>query len=395
MTSTPASPRTASSPDDLGSGLFTSGKIITIDLSQSKPSPSYDIIIGDSILSETGTLIRIRLGQKRCMIITDSHVGPLYHARLEAFLAASGHTVLPTLTIQAGESSKNFATLQNALEHMLANGIDRKTLIIALGGGVVGDLAGVAASLAMRGLDIVQIPTTLLAQVDSSVGGKTGIDTPYGKNTVGAFFQPRLVIADVSLLDSLPVRELRAGYAEIVKYGLIKDKSFFEWCEANGQQVLNGGRVAQIYAVGASCDHKAKIVAKDERETGERALLNLGHTFGHALETALGYSSNLLHGEAVAIGTVLAFRLSAQLGLCPEADVARVRDHFIASGLPVVPPPASYDIDQLMSLMAQDKKAEAGKMTLILARGIGQSFITRDIDAESVRNIWQLTLKTP
>lgn len=395
MSSIATSPQTASSPDKASQAYFASGKIITIDLSQTKHTPSYDIVIGDNILSEAGTLIKIRLGQKRCLIVTDTHVSPLYLARLEAVLATSGHSILPTLIIPAGESSKNFETLQIALGHMLENGVDRKTLVIALGGGVVGDLAGVAASLVMRGIDIVQIPTTLLAQVDSSVGGKTGIDTPFGKNTVGAFLQPRLVIADVSLLDSLPPRELRAGYAEIVKYGLIKDKNFFDWCQANGRSVLNGDRIAQIYAVGTSCNHKAKIVALDERERGERALLNLGHTFGHALETALQYTDTLLHGEAVAIGTVLAFQLSAYLGLCSQADVTAVREHFVACGLPVTPPQATYDIEQLISLMAQDKKAEAGKLTLILTRGIGQSFIMHDVDRGAVRNIWQAALTAP
>lgn len=295
---------------------YASGKIVPIDLSGTKGSPSYDIIIGDSILSEAGTLIAVRLGKRRCLIVTDSNVGPLYLARLEAILGAAGHILLSAITVPAGEASKDFTNLQSVLHQMLASGIDRNTLVIALGGGVIGDLAGLAASLVMRGVDVVQIPTSLLAQVDSSVGGKTAIDTEYGKNTVGAFYQPRLVLADVSLLDSLPEREIRAGYAEVVKYGLIKDAAFFEWCRANGAKLLNGDREAQIYAVNTSCVHKAKIVAADEREAGERALLNLGHTFGHALETALGYGASLLHGEAVSIGMVMAFKLSAQLGLC-------------------------------------------------------------------------------
>lgn len=368
---------------------FTQGKIVTIDLSGTKGAPSYDIVIGDSILSEAGTLIAMRLGKRRCLIVTDSNVGPLYGARLEAVLGVAGHTTLPRITVPAGESSKDFATLESVLDQMLASGLDRKTLIIALGGGVVGDLAGVAASLAMRGVDIVQIPTSLLAQVDSSVGGKTGIDTKYGKNTVGAFYQPRLVLIDVAVLDSLHEREMRAGYAEIVKYGLIKDAPFFNWCRANGAKLLNGDREAQIYAVSTSCQHKAKIVAADEREAGERALLNLGHTFGHALETITGYGNLLLHGEAVSIGMVMAFKLSAQMGLCSHTEAYDMRDHLSGLGLPVTPPTFSnYSIDELINLMKQDKKAEAGKLTLILAHGIGKAFISRDVKDEDVRAIW-------
>jgi 3-dehydroquinate synthase len=368
---------------------FTQGKILSIDLSGTSRTPSYDIVIGDSILSEAGTLISVRLGKRRCLIVTDSNVGPLYAARLEAVLGAAGHTTMQTLTIPAGEDSKNFPTLESTLNQMLAAGIDRKTLVIALGGGVVGDLAGLAASLVMRGVDVVQIPTSLLAQVDSSVGGKTGIDTDHGKNTVGAFYQPRLVIIDVAVLDSLPEREMRAGYAEVVKYGLIKDAGFFEWCRANGAKLLNGDREAQIYAVSTSCAHKAQVVAADEREAGERALLNLGHTFGHALETATGYGNLLLHGEAVAIGMVMAFKLSALLGLCSHTEAYDVRDHLASMGLPVTPPAFAYDVDKLMELMAQDKKAESKKLVLILAKGIGKAFISRDVKDAEVRDLWK------
>jgi 3-dehydroquinate synthase len=369
---------------------FTQGKVVPIDLSGTKGAASYDIVIGDSILSEAGTLIAVRLGKRRCLIVTDSNVGPLYRARLEAVLSTAGHSLLPAITVPAGEASKDFATLQSVLNQMLASGLDRKTLVIALGGGVVGDLAGVAASLVMRGVDIVQIPTSLLAQVDSSVGGKTGIDTEHGKNTVGSFYQPRLVLIDVAVLDSLPQREMRAGYAEVVKYGLIKDAPFFDWCKAHGNKLLNGDRQAQIYAISASCTHKAKIVAADEREAGERALLNLGHTFGHALETILGYGNLLLHGEAVSIGMVMAFKLSAQMGLCSHTEAYDVRDHLSSLGLPVTPPAFSgYDIDELMNLMKQDKKAEAGKLILILARGIGKAFITCDVKDEDVRDMWK------
>lgn len=368
-------------------------RVVSIDLSDAPRPKSYDIVIGDNLLGEAGRLIADALGHRRCLIVTDSHVAPIYQQRLEAVLVTAGHTLLPTQIVQAGEASKDYATLQKLLDQILAAEVDRKTLLIALGGGVIGDLVGVAASLAMRGMDFVQIPTTLLAQVDSSVGGKTGINTAAGKNTVGAFYQPRLVLADVSMLDSLPQRELLAGYAEVVKYGLIKDAPFFNWCRTNGARLLRGDREAQIYAVGVSCEHKAKIVAADERESGERALLNLGHTFGHALETILGYGQQLLHGEAVAIGTVLAFRLSARLGLCPHADAYDVEDLFKNAGLPVQPPRHSYDIDQLMNLMAKDKKAEGGKLTLILAKGIGQSFVARDVNAAEVRALWTDVLK--
>jgi 3-dehydroquinate synthase len=370
-----------------------SARVVPIDLSSVSGPSSYDIVIGGNLLADAGSLIRERLGHKRCLIVTDSVVAPLYLNRLEAVLAAAGHFVLPTLIVAAGEGSKSFETLQKLLDQILASGVDRKTLIVAFGGGVVGDLSGFAASLVMRGLDFVQVPTTLLAQVDSSVGGKTGINTAAGKNTVGAFYQPRLVVADVSLLDSLAHRELVSGYAEIVKYGLIKDAPFFSWCRINGGRLLNGDREAQIHAIGVSCEHKAKIVEADEREAGERALLNLGHTFGHALETITGYGQLLMHGEAVAIGTVMAFKLSARLGYCPHAEAYAVQDHLAEVGLPVTPPVFAYDIDQLMALMGQDKKAEGGKLNLILARGIGHAFLSRDVNAKEVRALWEDTLK--
>jgi 3-dehydroquinate synthase len=368
---------------------FTPGKIVRVDFTDAASTPSYDIVIGNSILSEASTLIRLRLGTRRCVIVTDSNVDPLYRARLEANLAAGGHDVLTPVVVPAGEANKNFAQLQILLEKILAANIDRKSLIIALGGGVVGDIAGLAASLVMRGIDYVQIPTTLLAQVDSSVGGKTAIDTDHGKNTVGAFYQPRLVLADVTLLDSLPAREMRAGYAEVVKYGLINNPAFFRWCVTHGGQLVNGDHDAQIHAVGVSCAAKAKIVAEDERESGVRALLNLGHTFGHALEAVTGFGNVLVHGEAVALGILLALRLSVRLGLCPQKDYDDVHAHFTAVGLPTKAPAINYDIDRLMEFMAQDKKAEGGKITLILLRGIGQAFVARDTDAKDIRAVWE------
>lgn len=353
----------------------------------------YDIVVGDNLLAKAGTLIHVKLGVRRCVIVTDENVAPLYLQRLEAVLAASGHELLPSIVVRAGEGSKSFEGLTYVLDNLFQRGVDRHTLVIALGGGMVGDLAGFAASLVMRGIDIVQIPTTLLAQVDSSVGGKTGINTAHGKNTVGTFHQPKLVLADVTTLDSLPEREMKSGYAEIVKYGLIFDAGFFQWCETYGSQLLRGDRQAQIFAVSKSCEHKARIVAIDEREAGERALLNLGHTFGHALEASTGYGNRLLHGEAVAIGIAMAFRLSSNLGLCPVSDYQRIQAHFQKIGLPLTPPPYTYDIERLLDYMEQDKKTQFGKLTLILARGIGQSFISRDINSDSVRTLWKELLE--
>jgi 3-dehydroquinate synthase len=299
---------------------------------------------------------------------------------------------LKTIIIPVGEASKNFSQLESILNELLALSVDRKTLIVALGGGVVGDITGFAASIALRGLDFMQIPTTLLAQVDSSVGGKTGIDTPFGKNTIGTFYQPRLVLADVTMLDSLPEREMRAGYAEIVKYGLISDREFFRWCTTHGGQLLNGDHEAQVHAVGYTCSAKAKIVADDERETGKRALLNLGHTFAHALEAATGFGSTLIHGEAVAIGLLMSFRLSVNLGLCPTRDYDDLRAHFTDVGLPLTPPSFPYEIDRLIQLMATDKKAEDGKITIILPHGIGNAIVHKDVGVREIHALWKEVL---
>ena len=371
---------------------FVSGKVLSVEFSASPPTPAYDIVIGQSILADAATLIRQRLGARRCVIISDSVVEPLYRARLEAILTVGGHTVLKSIVIPAGEGSKNLSQIGAVADAMLAAGVDRKTLVVALGGGVVGDISGFAASLVMRGIDFVQVPTTLLAQVDSSVGGKTGVDTAHGKNTIGTFYQPRLVVIDVTLLDSLAERELRAGYAEVVKYGLIADPVFFRWCVAHGGQLLNGDHETQIQAISYSCAAKATIVAGDERETGSRALLNLGHTFAHALETATGFSSLLVHGEAVAIGTLLAFRMAVRMGLCPSQDYKDIRDHFLAVGLPVAPPVFAYDIDRLIELMKHDKKSTEGKITLILPHGIGHATIHRDADQDEIRAVWEEAL---
>lgn len=361
----------------------------TVHISLPSPDISYDIIIGENVLTESGNIIGQKLGVRRCLIVSDKNIASIYLKRMEAVLTSAGHNLLSSFIIECGEASKDFATLQNLLNHILAAGADRKTLIIALGGGVVGDLAGVAASLAMRGMDFIQIPTTLLAQVDSSVGGKTGVNSAYGKNTIGAFYQPKLVLADVSTLDSLPERELKAGYAEVVKYGLIQDEAFFNWCQQNGENLIMGNRAAQIQAIQKCCGYKAEIVAADEKESGIRALLNFGHTFGHALESFTGYGTKLLHGEAVAIGMAMAFRLSAQLGLCAEEDAKLVTAHLTKIGLPTMPPHYEYDVEQLMELMGHDKKADNGKLTLILTRGIGNAFISKNANPSPVRELWR------
>lgn len=352
---------------------------------------NYDIVISPDVLPQLGDILRERVGMRRCLVITDNVVSGYYLETCKASLTKAGHQLLSDIIFTAGEEHKNFTTLQFILNNALAAGIDRKVIVIALGGGVVGDMAGFVASMLMRGVDFVQVPTTLLAQVDSAVGGKTAIDTVHGKNTVGAFHQPILVCSDISTLKTLSQRERRAGYAEIVKYGLINDLSFFGWCEQNAEQLLAGDETALSYAIAESCRKKAAIVEEDEKEAGIRALLNLGHTFGHALETHLGYNASmLLHGEAVAIGTLLAFRLSAMMGLCAVSDVERVERHFTAVGLPTNPPVSvtEKDVGRLIDIMATDKKADNGSLTLILTRGIGQCFVARNVDRNDVRAVW-------
>jgi 3-dehydroquinate synthase len=347
---------------------------------------SYDIIIGRGQLASLGQrLIALRPGCKAA-IVSDETVVRHHLAATESALAASG-IAATTVAVPPGESSKSFAMLERVCEALIAARIERADVVVALGGGVIGDLAGLAAALVRRGLDYVQVPTTLLAQVDSSVGGKTAIDSVHGKNLIGAFHQPVLVVSDTALLDTLPPRQFRAGYAEIVKYGLIADAAFFAWLEANWRELFAGGP-AREHAIAVSCRMKAAIVARDERETGERALLNLGHTFGHAFEAAAGFSDRLLHGEAVALGMALAFAFSAQRGLLPRSQAERVEHHLAAAGLPVRPssvPGGLPGADRLMELIAQDKKVKRGKLTFILARGIGASFIAPDVEAAEVR----------
>ena len=348
---------------------------------------SYEVLVGPGLLDQAGARLRPMLKRLRTAVVSDQTVWALHGARLTAALEASGVEVMPVV-VPPGEQTKSFAGLEDLTDRLLALKLDRGDVITAFGGGVVGDLAGFAAAIYKRGVDFVQIPTTLLAQVDSSVGGKTAIDTPRGKNLVGAFHQPRLVLADLDVLATLPDREMRAGYAEVIKYGLLGDFDFFEWLEANGAAVLAREPAALSRAVARSVEMKAEIVAEDETEQGRRALLNLGHTFGHALEAETGYGDALLHGEAVAAGQALAFRFSAAQGLCSSQDAGRAAAAMVAVGLPTTlsdVSPAPFDAGRLTSHMGQDKKAEGGGLTFILARGLGQTFIAKDVDAQAVR----------
>ena len=364
---------------------------LKVNLAAEAADRSYDILIGPGLIAEAGELIAHRLPGRRAVVLTDSAVGPLYAEAVQSSLENAG-IASKVMTVPAGEAAKSFDLLESLLNQSLDAGLDRKSFLVALGGGVVGDLGGFLAAILLRGIDYVQVPTTLLAQVDSSVGGKTAINTRHGKNLVGAFHQPRLVLADTDTLASLPKRELLAGYAEVAKYGLIDRPEFWAWLETHGERVLALEPKELAEAVLVSCEAKAEVVTKDEREGGVRALLNLGHTFGHAIEAEAGYDGQLLHGEAVAVGMALAFRHSVRLGLCQEADAKRVEAHLTSVGLPVSPlqvmgqqPPA---IDRLMARMAADKKAENGKLTLVLSRGIGKSFIAKDADAAEVERTW-------
>ena len=353
---------------------------------------SYDIHIGDGLLDRAGELLRARLPKsapRRIPVVTGETVARLHYPAVTASLTAAGLSPSPII-LPPGEKTKSFHYLERLVDALLAENIERGSLIVALGGGVIGDLTGFAAGVLKRGIDFAQVPTTLLAQVDSSVGGKTAINTREGKNLVGLFHQPRVVIADTKVLDTLPRRELLGGYAEIVKYGLLGDAGFFAWLEQNGVKALAGDGVVMAQAVAHSCTMKAAIVARDERETGDRALLNLGHTFGHALEAATGYSERLVHGEGVALGCVLALRLSARLGLALESDVARAEKHLRGAGLPTriaqIPGPLPSP-DEVIAHMRHDKKAQGGRMIFILMRGIGQAFVSRDVPEEAVRAV--------
>ncbi|MGV8833680.1 MAG: 3-dehydroquinate synthase [Devosia sp.] len=346
---------------------------------------AYDILIGPRLLDDAGAILAERFPGRRYGIITDDNVAKAQLPRLLASLDAAGlrHS---EIVLPAGEATKSWALLGQAVEGILAARLERGDLIIALGGGVIGDLAGFAASIVRRGMGFVQMPTSLLAQVDSSVGGKTGINSPFGKNLIGAFHQPKLVLADLSTLDSLPPRQFAAGYAEVVKYGLIDDEAFFFWLEANQPEIFAGGP-ARGEAIARCCAHKARVVIEDETEQGVRALLNLGHTFGHALEKDTGYSDRLLHGEGVAIGMVLAHGFSARLGLAPSQDTGRIVAHLQKAGLPTIladVPGALGTTEALMAAIGQDKKVVRGALTFILTRGIGQAFIEKNVAPEAV-----------
>ena len=357
-------------------------KIVTVALGER----TYDIVIGRNQIATLGARAAALKPGAKAAIVTDDAVAGLHLGAAEAALAAHGMAT-NHIVVEAGEATKSFAGFECVCEALIAARVERGDLVVALGGGVVGDLAGFAAATVRRGLDYVQVPTTLLAQVDSAVGGKTAINSRYGKNLVGVFHQPILVVADTAVLDTLPPRQFRAGYAEIVKYGLLGDAGFFAWLEANAREVFAGG-AAREHAIATSCRMKAAIVARDEREAGDRALLNLGHTFGHALEAAAGFSDRLLHGEAVALGMVLAAEFSARLGMLAPEAVRRATRHLAGAGLPVsladvaggVP-----DADRLMELMLQDKKVKRGKLTFVLLRDIGAAYISHDVDPALLR----------
>ncbi|WP_294644681.1 3-dehydroquinate synthase [uncultured Aureimonas sp.] len=349
---------------------------------------SYDILIGPGLVASAGRHIATALPRARALVVSDETVAALHADRLLAALEGAGIGAA-LLTLPPGETTKSFDYLIAVVDRILEERLERGDAVVALGGGVIGDLSGFAAGIARRGMHLVQVPTSLLAQVDSSVGGKTGINSPRGKNLVGVFHQPALVLADTDVLDTLSEREFRAGYAEVVKYGLIDRPDFFEWLEGNRAAIFSGG-TARVEAVAASCRAKAAVVAGDEREDGDRALLNLGHTFGHALESVARYDpARLVHGEGVAIGMALAHRFSVRLGLCPGQDAGRAEAHLRAAGLPTriqEIPGDGVTVDALMDKIAQDKKVSRGALTFILTRGIGQAFVARDVAPDAVRD---------
>lgn len=348
---------------------------------------AYDIHVGGGLLPRAGEFIAPLLHRRFAVIVTDETVAVTHLETLKRALALQ-NIGCEAVILPPGESQKSYAGFERLCEALLALKVERRDHLVALGGGVIGDLVGFAASVLRRGMDFIQIPTSLLAQVDSSVGGKTAINSRQGKNLIGAFHQPRLVLADVDLLDTLSARELRAGYAEVVKYGLIGDAAFFDWLEANGRRLLDGDRQLRIQAVAHACAHKARVVVADEREQGERALLNLGHTFGHALEAETGYSQRLLHGEGVAIGMALAFRLSGRLGLCAPELADRVEHHLVAAGLPAriadVDGVAGFTPAGLLAHMQQDKKVRDGRLVFILAEAIGRAVQRDDVAPAAV-----------
>ncbi len=350
---------------------------------------SYDVRIGPGLLADAGAQLAPMLARRRVAVVTDETVASLHLPAFRAALEGQGIAV-SSLALPPGEGTKGWPHLARAVEWLLEERIERRDMVVALGGGVIGDLAGFAAAILRRGVRFVQVPTTLLAQVDSSVGGKTGINTAQGKNLVGAFHQPSLVLCDTGLLDTLPRREFLSGYGEVVKYGLLGDPAFFDWLEGQGPQLAAGQADARAHAVRRSVEMKAEIVARDETEEGDRALLNLGHTFCHALEKATGYSDRLLHGEGVAIGCALAFDLSARLGLCSQEAPSRVRAHLAAMGMKARLSDVPGDLpgaEALLALMGQDKKVVDGRLRFILAHGIGAAFVASDVPAQAVLDV--------
>lgn len=356
---------------------------------------SYDILIGPGLIDQLGRAIADRYGTVRAGIVSDNHVAPIYLERLEASLRAQGIEPV-SFAIEAGEASKRLPVFETLVEDVVGSRLERGDVLIALGGGVVGDLTGYVAASVRRGIGFVQVPTSLLAQVDSSVGGKTGINSAHGKNLIGAFYQPGLVLADTDTLTTLSGRELRAGYAEVAKYGLIDDPEFFAWLENNHEALLvDADPAARIHAIAMSCRSKARIVSEDEQEHGKRALLNLGHTFGHALEGVTGYSDRLVHGEGVAIGMVMAHDFSAHMNLCSRDDGARVRAHLKAVGLPTQVSDIAGDrlnADELLKFIEQDKKVQRGALTFILTKGIGEAFVSNEVPPSAVQDFLQQSL---
>lgn len=350
---------------------------------------AYDIRIGGGLLARAGAEIAPLLARPRVAVLSDENVAAAHMEHLREGLASEGIDMV-ALALPPGESTKAWPQFSRAVEWLLDQKVERRDVVVALGGGVIGDLAGFAAAVLRRGVRFVQVPTSLLAQVDSSVGGKTGINAPQGKNLIGAFHQPSLVLADTDVLKTLPERDFLAGYGEVVKYGMLGDAAFFDWLEVNGPKLAAGDDAARIYAVRRSCEMKAEIVVRDETEQGDRALLNLGHTFCHALEAATGYSDRLLHGEGVAIGCALAFELSSRLQLCSQEDPSRVRAHLKAMGMKCDLRDIPGDLpsaEALLDLMGQDKKVVDGKLRFILARGIGEAFVTSDVPSEAVLGV--------
>ena len=358
-------------------------EVVRVDL----PGRAYDIRIGPGLLARAGEEVSGLLKRPKVFVVTDANVAA---AHLDALRAGLGDVAASDLVLEPGEATKCWGELERVVEWLIAERAERDDVVLAFGGGVIGDLAGFAAAILRRGVRFVQVPTSLLAQVDSSVGGKTGINSPLGKNLVGAFHQPSLVLADVDVLGTLTPRDFLAGYGEVVKYGLLGDAAFFGWLEENGPALAAGDRAARVQAIRRSCEMKAGIVLRDEHERGDRALLNLGHTFGHALEAATGYSDRLLHGEGVAIGCALAFELSQRLGLCSQEAPSRVRAHLKAMGMKTDLAEIPGDLpgaDALIGLMGQDKKVRDGRIAFILARDIGDAFVSREVDMAVVRDL--------